>query len=240
MPFLRRKAPGAFRAIARRRAAVLIGIVAVVAVLVIAMGIGGFAVLARPASPAPSVSRGAARMVTSSTPTPGPRPGSSPTAHPQPTATPVGTTALLTCTEIGSQTGRFSFSGVVTGALAFTSFQACYSATPLCFSACSPTGTSVGHTFYGKGQGKINGISCEFEFLITPYGGPGTYSARSSINVVLMQNNHEWQSYGAPGNRASIVVNSGGKTGSLRATISMIAPNFDPTSIVTVTGTWSA
>jgi len=54
-----------------------------------------------------------------------------------------------------------------------------------------------------------------------------------------MQNNHEWESYGAMSNRTSIVVNANGKTGSIRATISMMSPEFDPTSMVMVTGNWS-
>jgi len=54
-----------------------------------------------------------------------------------------------------------------------------------------------------------------------------------------MQNNHEWESYGTMSNRTSIVVNANGKTGSIRATISMMSPEFDPTSMVMVTGNWS-
>jgi hypothetical protein len=220
-------------------------IMIVIAVLVIASGVGVFTLTQRSTSPNhPQQARGVATHTTSNgNLTQGVKSGNSPattSTRPDPSHTPSGTT-MFTCSGSSSHSdsGSFTFTGVVAGTILLSTFQACYSATISCYSACSYKFGSGGHTYFGRAEGKINGVTYQFEFLINPYSGPGTYTSTASTNVVLMQNNHEWESYGAKSNRTSILVSANGKTGSIRATISMMSPEYDPTSAVTVIGNWS-
>ncbi len=223
-------------------------IMIVIAALVIAGGAGVFAFTQRPTSPGhPQQASGVATHSTSNSSQPqsavsgsSPTSGSSPATSkgPDPAHAPSGT-SMFTCSGSSSHSGSFSFTGGVAGTILLSTFQACYSATISCYSACSYKFGSGGHTYFGRAQGKINGITYQFEFLINPYAGPGLYTSTTSTNVVLMQNNHEWESYGAKSNRTSIFVSANGQTGSIRATISMMSPEYDPTSAVTVVGNWS-
>jgi hypothetical protein len=232
---------GTFNANASRKVAMPKWIMAVIAVLVIAGGAGAFVLISH--TPGSSVGKGATYTIasnngtqsaTGSTPT-----GSTPTTNTHAVNTSKGTTTTLTCSESGSHTGTFTFTGVVAGTISLSTFQACNSAANTCYITCIYASKSGGHTYFGKAQGKINGVTYQFEFLINPYSGPGMYSSTGNTNVVLMRNNYEWETYGATSNHTSIVVNANGKTGSIRATISMMSPQFDPTNMVIVTGNWS-
>ncbi len=239
VPVQQRKGRGTYNASAGRKAAALKWTMVVIAALVIVGGVGVFALVSHTASPSPGTGSVATRTVSSSNLTQSARPGSSPTTSTHPANTPKGINAMLTCSESGSHTGTFTFTGVVAGSISLSTFEACNSAAISCSIACPNASGHGGHTYFGVAQGKIGGVTYQFEFLINPYSGPGTYTSTGSTNVVLMQNNHEWESYGAMSNRTSIVVNANGKTGSIRATISMMSPEFDPTSMVMVTGNWS-
>jgi hypothetical protein len=209
--------------------------VAIIAVLVIAGGVAAFALAPHTASPSSGTSTVSSGDLTRQSI----RLGGSPVTNTSPARTPGGTNAMLTCSGSGSHTGNFIFTGVVAGTILFSAFEACYSATISCYSACSYASGGGGHTYFGIARGKIGGVTYQFEFLINPYSGPGTYTSTTSASVVLMRNNYEWESYGATSNRTSILVDPQGKTGSIRATISMMSPEFDPASVVTVTGNWS-
>lgn len=214
----------------------------VVAGLVIAGGIGVYALTRAPASP--TASRQTSGAATYTTPGGNPAQGTSSNSSPAAGKRPLlagtpATTSIFTCSGSSSQHGNFTFSGGVAGTMMLSTFQACYSSSTLCYTSCSSKIGSGGHTYFGKGQGEIKGVTYEFEFFINPYTGPGTYTSGTSTNVMLMQNNHEWESYGARSNHTSIVVSINGKTGTIRATISMMSPLYDPTSTVSVTGSWS-
>jgi hypothetical protein len=214
--------------------------VAAIAVLVIAGGVGVFALIPRTPSPSPGKVNVATRTFSGSNVTQIPA-GSTPTTNTHTVNASKSTTTTLTCSESGSHTGAFTFTGVVAGSISLSTFQACNSAGNACYITCfyASTSKSGSHTYFGKAQGKIAGVTYEFEFLINPYSGPGTYTSAGSTNVVLMRDNYEWESYGTTSNHTSIVVNANGKTGSIRATISMMSPEFDPTNMVIVTGNWS-
>ena len=220
-------------------------LVVAISAIVIAGGAGVFALVQHPASPVQSTGNGTAHTIFNSSTAQSSRTSSShASSKSSATNTPPGTAhapsnpKLFTCTGSSSHNGSFTFTGGVAGAIQLSSFQACYSAPFACYSACYKPG-SGGHTYFGRAQGKINGIIYQFEFFINPYSGPGLYTAASNTNVMLMQSNHEWQSYGSMSNHISISVSANGKSGTLHATISMISPEYDPTSIVTVAGAWS-
>ena len=239
VPVQQQKERGAYHASAGRKIAVPKWIMAAILALVIAGGAGVFALMPHTATPSPGTSSGATRTVSGSNLTQSARPGSSPVSSTHPASTPKGTNAMLTCSESGSHRGTFTFTGVVAGTISLSTFEACNSAATSCSIPCSYASEYGNHTYLGRAQGKIGGLTYQFEFLINPYAGSGTYASIGSTNVTLMRNNYEWESYGATSNRTSIVLKADGKTGSIRATISMMSPEFDPTSIVTVTGNWS-
>lgn len=235
-------APGANPGTNARRFALPGWIMLVVAGLVIVGGIGVYALTRAAASPPASQRTNGVTIYTTpgSSPAQSTRSNSSPVAskHPVLAGTPVRT-SILTCSGSSSQRGNFTFSGGVAGTILLSTFQACYSSSISCYTSCSYNSGNGGHTYFGKGQGEIKGVTYEFEFLINPYLGPGAYTSGTSTNVMLMQNNHEWESYGARSNHTSIVVGVNGKTGTIRATISMMSPLYDPASTVSVTGSWS-
>ena len=239
VPVQQQKEQGAYHASADRKIAVPKWIMAAILVLVIAGGAGVFALMPHTATPSSRTSSGATRTVSGSNLTRSARPGSSPISGMLPANTPKGTNAMLTCSGGGSHTGTFTFTGAVAGIISLSTFEACNSATTSCFIPCSYAAEHGNHTYLARGQGKIGGLTYQFEFLINPYAGSGTYTSIGSTNVALIRNNYEWESYGTTSNRTSIVLNADGKTGSIRATISMMSPEFDPTSTVTVTGNWS-
>lgn len=216
----------------------LLGMVAVL--LVIAGSAGGYVLLAHSRSSAPLTSNAATSTAAGSHAQTqivltGSTPGTS-----SGRAYSLQASSLPTCTGGGSHTGNFTFGGAAVGTLSLASFEACYSAPVACYSACwNATAESAGHTYFGRAQGKINGATYTFEFLISPYAGPGTYISIRSTNVVLMQNKNEWSSYGTQTDHTSITVNHDGKTGSIHTTISLITPLYDPTNTVTVIGSWS-
>lgn len=213
--------------------------VAAIAILVIAGGVGTFALISHTPTSSP-MSNGATRIVSGNNGTQN-RTGSTPTTNTHTVNTSKNTTTTLACSASGSHTGSFTFTGVIAGTIALSTFEACNAAASTCYITCfsaSPS-KSGSYTYFGKAQGKIDDVTYQFEFLINPYAGPGTYTSTGSTNVLLMHNNYEWESYGAMSNHTSIVVNTNGKTGSIRATISMMSPQFDPTNVVTVTGNWS-
>ena len=239
VPVREQKEQGAYHASLDRKIAVPKWIMAAILVLVIAGGAGVFALMSHTATLSSGTSSGATRTISGSNLTQSARPGSSPISGMLPANTPKGTNTMLTCSGKGSHTGTFTFTGVVAGTISLSTFEACSSAATSCFLPCSYTTDHGNHTYLARAQGKIGGLTYQFEFLINPYAGSGTYTSTGSTNVALIRNNYEWESYGATSNRTSIVLKDDGKTGSIRATISMMSPEFDPTSIVTVTGHWS-
>lgn len=215
-----------------------------VAVLLIAGSIGMFALMYYTASTPTGTKRNTTNVISSrnSNPTQNVKPGSSPVISTTPTHTTKSTSTTLTCPVNSSHTGNFTFSGAVTGTISLSTFAVCSLNTNACFLSCSNTFhtfQSGGHSYYGNAEGKINGTIYTFEFLINPYLKPDTYTSATNTSVVLMENNHEWESYGVTSNRTSIIVNNNALTGSIHAIISMISPQFDPSNMVMVTGSWS-
>jgi hypothetical protein len=219
-------------------------LVAAIVMLLIAGGTGVFTLVAHTPASYAGKSNGTGRTISGSTRTqnrPVGTPGSTPITNTHSVNTSKDTTTTLACTASGSHTGSFTFSGAVTGTIALSAFEACTSATNTCYITCFSASPSKngGQTYFGKAQGKIDGVTYQFEFLINPYSGPGTYTSTGNTSVVLIRNNYEWESYGTASNHISIVVSASGKTGTIRATISMMSPQFDPTNVVVVTGNWS-
>ena len=223
-------------------------IMAVIAALIIASGIGVFALTSHNSSSALEAGRAATHSAPSSNVTQNLNAAnssnssnSSNTINTHPATTLKSTSSIPTCsgTTSSGHTGTFTFTGGIVGTITLSTFEACNSANTSCYVPCLYTSKNGDHTYFGKAQGKISGVTYQFEFFINPYSGPGTYTSTGNINVVLMRNNYEWESYGARSNHANIVVNANEKIGSIHATISMMSPEFNPTSVVIVTGNWS-
>lgn len=214
---------------------------AVIALLVIASGLGVFALTSHSAFLAAETSRSATHPSASGTVMQSSNSGKSSAGRTPSANTSKSTSTMPTCSPAGSSshTGTFTFTGGIAGTISLSTFEACTSATNLCSVTCFSASQNGGHTYFGKVQGKMDGATYQFEFFINPYLGPGTYTSMGNINVVLMRNNYEWENHGASSNHATIVVNANEKIGSMHATISMMSPQFDPTNVVIVTGNWS-
>lgn len=207
-----------------------------IALLVIVGGAGAFALISH--TPVSSPGKSAMHTLFGNNGTQN-RTGSTSVTNTHAVITSKNTTTTLACPLGSSHTASFTFTGAIAGPISLSTFEACNAASSACAITCFSPSNSGSQTYFAKAQGKIDGITYQFEFLINPYEGPGAYTSTGSINVILMRNNYEWESYGATSNHASIIVKPGGKIGSIRATVSMMSPQFDPTNMVIVTGSWS-
>jgi hypothetical protein len=153
-----------------------------------------------------------------------------------PTISPVSTIpGYPACGSEVSSPASFTFSEAVTGPMAMSFFV-----------RCSIVDHSVPppYRYIGFAQGTIGGTGYQFTFVFSP----NFQSIHQGIldSAVFQANNHAaWGQGTIPWfpkyvvGQSTIILNQD-CSGSLHLTMSKIAPSVDPTSIVTVTGTWGA
>jgi hypothetical protein len=153
-----------------------------------------------------------------------------------PTVSPVSTIpGFPACGSEVSGPASFDFSGAVTGPMAMSFFVRC---------------SLIDHNvpnpdrYIGFAQGTIGGTGYQFTFVFSP----NFQNIHQDIldSAVVQANNHTaWGQGTIPGfpkyvaGQNTILLNQD-CSGSLHLTMSEIAPNVDPTSVVTVAGTWGA
>lgn len=208
-------------------------VIAIAAIVIIGGGIGAFALTHRPGSPTAN---------TTGTTTPGPKntptlsattiatTGNTPITNNSPIALGSGT-AIPACANGLSHTGNFSFTGAVSGAMVVALFF-----------ACDTTNSSGKRQYVADATGTIGSKEYTLIFGINSYTGPGTYNSSTANEVAELAvsgSQDAWVCGNGIPCTSTMTVHSDGLSGTMQATMILAVPTPNPSSFVTVSGTWS-